>query len=182
MTRAHFVKKAMKDNQVCKKGESYYWWKFRFGGKQYSKTEPRQSQLTGSEFLSQMYSFGETIGDLKPENMEELRSEVENMTEEIRALGEECTEKQYNMPDSLQDSETGQLLENRNEECENMASELESIEMEDIDEEELKTEAKDELEGDDPTEKEIQELMEEKKQEKLQEVLEEVQMIEYQGE
>ena len=38
MPRVHHVKSARKDNPVAKKGESYYWWKFRYGGKRYSKT------------------------------------------------------------------------------------------------------------------------------------------------
>jgi len=30
MARAHFVKKARKDNPVALKGESYWWWELRF--------------------------------------------------------------------------------------------------------------------------------------------------------
>jgi len=50
MPRVHFVKHARKDNDLVKKGESYYWWKFRFTGKCMSKTPPRKSQLTESEY------------------------------------------------------------------------------------------------------------------------------------
>jgi hypothetical protein len=52
MARAHFVKKARKaiPGTDIKKGDSYYWWKFRFGGKRTSKTAPKASQLTQSEF------------------------------------------------------------------------------------------------------------------------------------
>lgn len=63
MPRVHHVKKAMKDNRVCKKGESYYWWKFRYGGKQYSKTYPRASQLTQSDKLGRIYSAQEAVQD-----------------------------------------------------------------------------------------------------------------------
>ena len=43
MPRVNYVKKARKNNPAVKRGESYFWWKFRYGGKQYSKTRPRQS-------------------------------------------------------------------------------------------------------------------------------------------
>jgi len=54
MARANFVKKARKDNSVVKKGESYYWWKFAYGSKQYSKEAPSRSQLTQSGFKMQV--------------------------------------------------------------------------------------------------------------------------------
>jgi len=66
MARANFVKAAAKDypEQGIKKGDSYYWWKFRHGGKRYSKTMPKQSQLTQSEFLSGVWSVEETLAEL----------------------------------------------------------------------------------------------------------------------
>lgn len=66
MARATFVKKARKDipGTDIKAGESYYWWKFRFGGKHYSKTPPRRSQLTQSDFLGQLYAIEDEIQGL----------------------------------------------------------------------------------------------------------------------
>lgn len=66
MPRVHFVKKARKDvsNSDIKKGESYYWWKFRFGGKCVSRTPPKQSQLTQSDFLSQIYKIQDRISEM----------------------------------------------------------------------------------------------------------------------
>lgn len=61
MARAHFVKKARKDNPAVKAGESYYWWKFRRGPKRYSKERPRPSQLTQSEFYGQVYGLQEDM-------------------------------------------------------------------------------------------------------------------------
>lgn len=63
MARVHHVKKAAADNPVCKKGESYYWWKFRFGGKHYSLTPPKASQLTQSEYLGTVLGIGEQFDD-----------------------------------------------------------------------------------------------------------------------
>ena len=130
MARAVFVAKARKDNPVAKAGESYFWWKFRFGGKHYSKERPRPSQLTQSEFLGQLYSIQEEMQDAKPEDMDDLRGLVEDWASQLRELGEEQEEKQGNMPDALQDSPTGELLQERAAGMEEMADELESIDLE----------------------------------------------------
>ena len=64
MPRVHHVK-AAKDypDHGIKKGEMYFHWKFRYGGKHRSKVRPRSSQLTQSDFLSQMYGIQEEIED-----------------------------------------------------------------------------------------------------------------------
>lgn len=133
MPRVHHVKKARKDNPICKAGESYYWWKFNYGPKRWSLTPPRQSQLTQSDFLSQMYAFEEQIADLTATSVDDLTSEIEGLAEEIRNLGGEQDEKLNNMPEGLQEGPTGELLQNRCDECESMADELESIDLEDYD-------------------------------------------------
>jgi hypothetical protein len=127
VARAHFVKKARRAYKAdgIKKGESYWWWKFRYGDKHRSKTQPKASQLTQSEFLSTLYGIQEQIADLLPD--EDLKASVEGVAEELRNLGSECEDKRSNMPDSLQDSETGVLLEERASACESAADELEAI-------------------------------------------------------
>jgi len=139
MPRVHFVKKARKDNSLVKAGESYYWWKFRYGGKRLSKTYPKQSKLTQSEFLSQLYELQEEIEDLVAEDG--LASVASDIAERVRTLGEEQTDKRDNMPDSLQDSPTGELLQTRADKCEEIASELESLDLEDDGEERTEEEA-----------------------------------------
>jgi len=66
MAHATFVKSARKaiPDHGIKVGDSYYWWKFRFGGKHISRYWPRPSQLTQSEFYSTLYGCQETIEDL----------------------------------------------------------------------------------------------------------------------
>lgn len=163
MAHAKFVKAARKDYPEAgiKKGESYYWWKFRFGGMHKSKTPPRASQLTQSEFLGSIYGHLETLEDIELEGLtaEDLRSTVEGVAEEIRNLGQEQEDKVSNMPDSLQESETAQLLQNREASCEDLACNLESIDM-DVDED----------------------LTEEDKKSRLEEILDEVQSHSYDGE
>lgn len=132
MARAHYVKKAAKSykDEGIKKGEPYWWWKFRYGSKIRSKTQPKASQLTQSEFLGAIADFEERIAALgKMDDLDEMKSERDSIVEEIRQLGEEQDEKRNNMPDSLQDSDTGQLLEERQQECENMADELDGVDL-----------------------------------------------------
>ena len=130
MPKVNFVKAAAKDNRVAKKGESYYWWSFRFGGKHMSKTPPRPSQLTQSDFLSRQMELEERIGDLKADSLEDLKSEVEEIVSEIQSLGEEQADKVGNLPDSLQQGPTGELLEGRASSCEDWAGELEGVDLE----------------------------------------------------
>jgi len=143
MPRVIHVKAARKDNPACKKGESYYHWSFRYGGKHYSKTYPRQSQLTQSDFLSQAYSIQEriedwdyeldantshedTVADIK----EQAESFLEEVVSEVEELANECEEKRDNMPEGLQEGPTGELLEGRASSCEEWASNLESVDIE----------------------------------------------------
>lgn len=151
MTRVHFVKRAQKDypEHGIKKGESYWWWKFKprrgDGIKRYSKTQPKPSQLTQSEYLSAAYSLQERIDDMKIESgdLQAVADELRSVAEEIRQLGEEQGSKSDNMPEGLQESETAQLLRSRNEACDALADEIEGA----ADEiEGLEGEAEDEIE------------------------------------
>lgn len=145
MPRVHHVKKARKKNPVVDAGEEYYWWKFAFRPKQFSKTYPKRSQLTQSDFLSQVYDLeDDRIAKLSTDmSLEDLQSERDELVEEIRTLGEECQEKLDNMPEQLQYAPSGETLQNRVDECENWASELENIDIsteEDLSDEEKETE------------------------------------------
>lgn len=134
MPRVNYVKAAAKDNPVAKKGESYYWWKPRYGAKRYSKMQPRPSQTTTSDFLSRQMELEERLGDLRGySTFEELKSDIEEIISEIRMLGEEQADKLSNMPDSLQQGPTGELLEGRSSGCEDWAGELEGVDL-DVDE------------------------------------------------
>lgn len=130
MPRVTFVQKARKaiPNAGIEKGDSYYWWKFRYGGKHVSKSRPRPSQLTQSSYLSTAYGLQEQIEDLEidPEDTSTVADDLRNVAEEIRSLGEEQESNRSNMPDHLQDVGSGELLQQRAEACENVAGELES--------------------------------------------------------
>ena len=170
MARAVFVKKARKDNSAVKAGESYWWWSFRFGGKHYSKARPRPSQLTQSDFTSQILGLGEEIEDLdsvsvgSAENLESIRDDI---AQRIRDLADEQRDKKENMPEGLQEGPTGELLESRADEAESMADELENIDI---------NEGNYEGEASNPEDPSVEYM------EWLQEIIEEVQNVSYNGE
>jgi len=126
MPKVTFVKKARKDNPACKKGESYYWWKHAYSPKRYSLTRPRSSQLTQSDFLSQLYGAQEAIED-GGSSLSSLRDAIEDARSVIEEIGGECTEKRDNMPDALQDASTGELLQTRADSCEEVAQRLDEL-------------------------------------------------------
>jgi hypothetical protein len=133
MARAHFVKKAQKDykDHGIKRGQSYWWWKFAYGSKRFSKTPPKRSQLTQSGFYATMYDAEDALADAtaefsKSHNYDQLASDLESIAGDVRSAGEECADKKGNMPDSLQEGSTGQLLETRAEQCEQLAADLET--------------------------------------------------------
>lgn len=122
MPRVHHVKKARKDNPAAKKGEPYYWWKFRYRGKQYSRTRPRRSQLTQSGFLGAIYDLEDGLSDIITE------SEAQDFCGELEGLLDECQYSLDNMPEQLQDtSESGTTLQNRIEELEDWIGEINNI-------------------------------------------------------
>lgn len=126
MARAHFVKKARKHNPAVNKGESYFWWQFKFGRKQYSKTSPKPSQLTQSDYLGQFYAHQEQFEELDSgDSPETLANAMRELAGEIEQLGVEQEEKVDNMPDGLQEGNIGELLRQRAETCETLVNELE---------------------------------------------------------
>ena len=138
--KVHFVKKARKDypEDGIKKGESYYWWKPRYGGIRRSKTYPSRQELTQSEFLCRVYDIEDELSsieiDIEGKNKEEIEQEIrdtlESIISEIEELRDECEDKLYNMPEQLQDtSEAGILLQERIDALEDWISEFENIDI-----------------------------------------------------
>lgn len=161
MAQVHFVKKARKADRDAgiKKGDSYYWWKFRYGGKHKSKTRPRPSQLTQSGFMSSVLSTFETLEDLTYQSdPEDIRSAVEEAISEFQNQAEECESSLSNMPDSLQESETGQLLQDRADQIRQCADDLEAIDL-DVDDD----------------------LKDEEREARIAEIIDEIQAVSYDG-
>lgn len=132
MARANFVKAARKDipGTDIKKGDSYYWWKFRFGGKRVSKTAPSRSDLTQSAFYGTLYEIEDRFGGGFA-TVEDLQSEVENAISDLEALRDECQEKLDAIPDNLRDtSSSGELLQSRVDELDGLIDELNGLDFE----------------------------------------------------
>lgn len=138
MAVAHYVKKARKTYRGTgiKKGMPYYWWKFRRGPLMRSLTAPRASQLTQSEFWSGYHSSMEAFEDAVKEasTMDDLKEAVSNLREAIDNIKDETEEKKNNMPESLQDSATGELLQERVEGLEEFITEIEGLDIPDEEE------------------------------------------------
>jgi chromosome segregation ATPase len=149
MPRVHFVKKARKDNPAVKAGESYYHWSFRFGGKRYSKTYPKRSQLTQSGFLSELYDLQDGIDDRFKDlkTGEDFDTALQDLISEVEGLRDECQDSLDNMPEHLQDSSSsGELLRERVDALEQWVSELDGVDT-DFDEELTEDELQDEIEN-----------------------------------
>ncbi len=150
MARANFVAKAMKDNPAALKGESYWWWKFRYGPKRYSKTRPERHQLTQSGFYSQLWQLEDHLPMAldAAKDLQGVEAEIENLIADLEMLMEECQESLDNMPESLQESSaSGELLSERIEGIEGWISELQSIDLEMAEEEPDDDEVEDHLEN-----------------------------------
>jgi len=127
MPKLNFVKKARKDNPVVSKGESYFWWKFAFGSKQFSKVRPARSRLTQSEFFGQIWSLEDCFVD-GIDNSADMKIAFEEFSGDLTTIMEEVEEKKENMPESLQESPTGELLTERYEALEGWIGEIEALE------------------------------------------------------
>jgi hypothetical protein len=139
MPRVHHVKHARKDypDHGIKKGEPYYWWKFRTGGiggsKRFSKTPPTPSQLTQSEFLSTLYSIQEEWDAADMEHKDDVISAIENAKGALEELRDDTQNKLDNMPDGLQQGDTGQMMQDRIAALETLIDTLDSVDLEDED-------------------------------------------------
>lgn len=142
MPKVHLVKKARKEipHAGVKVGDSYYWWKFRYGGKRISKTYPKPSQLTQSDFLISLYDIQERYGHLEScTSYQDLSDEVESIKAEIEELRDEQEEKRNNMPEHLQDVGTGELLQERYDALDEWYNEIDGVDL-DFDEDGEQTE------------------------------------------
>lgn len=171
MARVHH-RRANKDYPEAgiQKGEMYYYAKIKTGP--YSSRTIRQkapikpSQLTSSEYLSRLYELQEQMNGL--DDLEAARE----IAESLRELGEEQREKFDNMPEGLQQGDTGQMLEERAEACESAADEIETL-IDGWDEDTAKQEVLDEADEEDGELDEGQ--IEDRIAEKRQEVIEAIQ-------
>lgn len=113
-----YTQKARKDypTEGIKKGDTYYQWQLYHGPVRRSKTPPKRAELTGSEYLSTLYTlFDQEINE---------PSDLESIADELETLGQEQRDRFDNMPEGLQQGDTGQLLEQRADACEEAANNI----------------------------------------------------------
>jgi len=170
MARAHFVKKARNDipNTDIKKGDSYWWWQFAYSKKQCSKTKPKPAQLTRSEFYQFVYGIKEEIANLEAnDGLEAARDEI---VQQLRDQADELEGKRENMPEGLQESSTGELLQERADAMTAAADELDEIQIEEFDEDECRQECP-------AGEEDVEEYIESQRQAHWELILEELQAV-----
>lgn len=176
------VIKVVKSRKECKDsftgevipvGSPYYWWQFMRSPKSISVKPPTKRQLTRSGFQLSMYDIEDAIEALTAS--ESIEEDVQAIIDSIQDLKSEVEDSLSNMPEQLQEADTGQLLQERIEALENWANELEGVDK-GVDEEGLREEASDGLDKEADKEK-IEELYQEKLSGRCEEILEEVQNI-----
>lgn len=149
MARATFVKKARKDipEHGIKAGESYYWWSFKRGGKRWSKTPPKRSQLTQSNFYASIYDLEDDViaNATADDGLAGVRDEV---TAALQDISDQCQESLDNMPEGLQQGSTGEWLQERIDAMDSAISEFDSLELEEPDDDDLEWPEKEEGEAD----------------------------------
>lgn len=126
MARVHRVERAAKDYPQAgiKKGESYYWWQLYKQRKQMSKTVPKRSQLTGSEYQQRLFSI---IEDLEAWQGDWTEVDRDDLVAQLEELRDETQKKYDNLPEGLQQGDTGVLLEERVSNLDGWIDELNSI-------------------------------------------------------
>ena len=124
MARVHHRKAAKDYPQFgIAKGDMHYYVKIKTGPRSSremrSKTPFKRSQLTSSDYQSQLYDWEDSKAEIS--DMES----AQEFADTIRSLGEEQREKLDNMPEGLQQGSTGEMLTERAAACEAAAGEIE---------------------------------------------------------
>lgn len=144
------------------KGDMYYFAQIKTGPRSSrtirQKTPIKPSQMTSSEYLQSVFAIQEGA-----ESYSSL-DDYEGVPDGLRGIAEREREKFENMPGSLQQSDTGQLLEERASSCDEIADRIEEI-VSGWDADEARAEVMAENEGEDLTEDEIDAKVEEKREE-----------------
>lgn len=138
MPKVTQVKKARTDRGPCskcgceiKKGDAYLYWAFAFRPetRRCAKPEcrPKPQDLTQSEFTIAVLNLQEETFD--GDTIEDLESAKDDMVSDLEALRDEQEEKKGNMPEGLQESSTGELLQERYDSLDECINTLEGVDI-----------------------------------------------------
>jgi hypothetical protein len=118
------------------KGEEYYNWAFNYGPKFKSKTPPTRSQLTQSSFLKNLYDIQDGLDKrFKDTTYDSFDSDLQELVDDITSLKDECENSLDNIPEQLREAPAGSTLQERIDALEEWISELEGVQIEELDEE-----------------------------------------------
>jgi hypothetical protein len=145
MARVTHAAKARKDAGQCsrcrtpiKAGEPYKWFANRIGRSSHRKNfckncNPRPSEMTTSDKLSNLYAAQESIEDALQRGEQDfetfrdnVRAALEEAAQTARDTGQEYRDSKDNMPESFQNSSPGEELDEKADQCDAWADELES--------------------------------------------------------
>lgn len=158
------------DEILINVGESYYTWCFYGGQPQYSKERPKPSQLTQNWFKQELYSIQEKIEEFEPEDVEDVATFVDDIRSDAESLRDECQEHLDNMPEQLQDSDSGQTLQDRIDNLDSVIGDIDNF----------NSEFESEIEKeDDETDDEFLERQSEEKQQWLDDKTSEIQEFDF---
>lgn len=118
------------DEILINVGESYYTWCFYGGQPQYSKERPKPSQLTQNWFKQELYCIQEKIEEFEPEDVEDVATFVDDIRSDAESLRDECQEHLDNMPEQLQDSDSGQTLQERIDNLDSVIGDIDNFDSE----------------------------------------------------
>ena len=158
------------DEILINVGESYYTWCFYGGQQQYSKERPKPSQLTQNWFKQELYSIQEKIEEFEPEDVEDVATFVDDIRSDAENLRDECQEHLDNMPEQLQDSDSGQTLQERIDNLDSVIGDIDNFDSE------FESEIEKE---DDETDDEFLERQSEEKQQWLDDKMSEIQEFDF---
>ena len=158
------------DEILINVGESYYNWCFYGGQPQYSKERPKPSQLTQNWFKQELYSIQEKIEEFEPEDVEDVATFVDDIRSDAESLRDECQEHLDNMPEQLQDSDSGQTLQERIDNLDSVIGDIDNFDSE------FESEIEKE---DDETDDEFLERQSEEKQQWLDDKMSEIQEFDF---
>lgn len=154
MPKVNRVEAARKSPGKCSRcgeeiavGSPYVWWQFRFRGKTVrcgkSECRPKPADLTSSEYQKAIYAIQEN--KFEGITLDDLEAKRDDAVSDLESLRDETQEKLDNMPESLQQGNSGTLLQERVDALESAISDLENVEfdeLDDSDEEDQSEEAK----------------------------------------
>lgn len=124
--RARKEYKCGKCGATINAGDLYYRISERFTAPKFrcSHCQPTRAELTGSDYLRWLYDFQDTLSDTYDLRSEDAKDEIYG---ELETQRDELQDRLDNMPESLQDSDSGCILQDRISSLEDAMDELDNL-------------------------------------------------------